>query len=382
MPVELPIFHLGTYRDSSGVPVTFTPALLHQLAKNTKLAIKHNFQPPIGYDHPAARDNGAHGRISDVRVEQDKWLIATLDTTSEQLKDDAKNFRRLTYSPEFNNFEFVHEGETVKLGPTVIGLSMLGAQRGAIKNTDMVPLSKVNFGEGVDSADAFIMRSELRSLGYLGEYDVDGKFFAEVENDERRFSAHEENTMTDAEIKQLIADGIKAGVDASVGAAVTAAVKPLQDQIKSFSETSKRQSEVRAFCESVRTEKKSLNKLSLDRAEVILLHEDMTPALDKEFRAFVEGLSAVILPGGVAGKKTDGADGDEGGDEIDEPKTLASVRPKHFSDLSKNDAMLSQATDELQKIKPKLFSEAKATTSVQRLAVLKQHIIEREAEAN
>lgn len=380
MPVELPIFHLGTYRDSSGTPVTFTPALLHQLAKNTNLAIKHNFQPPVGYDHPAAR-GGAHGRISSVRVENDKKLIAVLDTTSEQLRDDAANFRRLTYSPEFNSFEFVHEGESIKLGPTVLGLSMLGALRGAIKNTDMVPLSQVNFGEGVDPADAFMLRQELRSLGYLGEYEVDGKFFAEVENDERRFSAHEENTMTDAEIKQLIADGIKAGVEASVGAAVTAAVKPLQEQIKSFSETSKRQTEVRAFCETVRTEKKSLNKLSLDRAELIMLHPDMTPALDKEFRAFVEGLSAVILPGGRAGK----AEGDEGGDDEDEaqePKVLASVRPKHFSDLSKNDAMLSQATDELQKIKPKLFSEAKATTSVQRLAVTKQYVIEREAEAN
>jgi hypothetical protein len=338
MPVELPIFHLGTYRSQNGTPVTFTPELLAQLARNTNFVIAQKaLQPPVGYDHPAARDTDAHGHIASVRVDGGK-LIATLDGTSAKLRDDAKNFRRLTYSPEFNtDFEFVHEGKPVKIGPTVIGLAMLGAQRGAIKNTAMVPLSEVPFGEGVDAVSSMMLRSELRSLGYIGEYEVEGKFFAEVENDSRRFSERQEQTMTDAEIQAAIAAGVKANIDAAIAPAVAAAVKPLQDQIKSFSETSKREADVHSFCETIASTKKSLNKLSLDRLRTkILLHPDMTPALDAEVRAFVEGLSAVVLPGGVIGKKKNaGADDpeDEGDADPDEPKDLAAVRPKHFANI-------------------------------------------------
>lgn len=334
MPVELPIFHLGTYRSASGTPVTFTPELLRQLERNTNFAISQKFQPPVGYDHPAARDTNAHGRIASVRVEGGK-LIATLDGTSEKLRDDAKNFRRLTYSPEFHDdFEIVSDGQRVKIGPTVVGLAMLGSQRGAIKNTAMIPLSEVPFGEAVAAVDALILRSELRSLGYLGEYEVDGKFFAEVENDERRFSEHEEQTMTPEEkleMQNAIKAGIDSGIAAAIAPAVAAAVKPLQDQIKSFSETAKREGEVHTFCETIKTTKKSLNQLSLDRLEKnILLHDDMTPALDKEIRAFVEGLSAVILPGGTA---NDDKGGDEGnGDESPE---LAKVRQRHFNEIDK-----------------------------------------------
>lgn len=327
-PVELPIFHLGTYKSASGVPVTFTHALLRQLVKNTNAAIAMKFQPPVGYDHPVARDTSAHGRIARMRYDERGIAHATIEGASDQLANDAKDFRRLTWSPEFHeNFEIVDGGKPVALGPTTIGLAMLGAQRGAIKNTAMIPLSEVNFGEGVDAADKLLLRAELRSLGYLGEYEVDGKFFGEIENDERRFfsDTKKEHSMTDAEIQAAIANGIKA------------ATEPLQTklaeqdkQIKSFGEEAKTRTKVLAFCETVAKEK-PLGKLAMERLEELALSAD-APTFEK-VRSFVEAIPAVIVPGGRSDDKTTNGGGDVD-EDVDEPKALAALKPKHFAEMT------------------------------------------------
>lgn len=391
--IEFPLFHLGTVPDSTGTPVTFTAELLREMARNSNFVTQSGIlHAPIKYDHPAAGtpDKENHGKM--VRYEfRGNSLFAVGTNWSDRVKADKAAEKRIAYSGEFvPKFSYPDPttGKTVELGPTVVGLALLGSDRPAFKN--LKPFSSFEFGEAISPVDAYETRQELRSAGLVSEYCDGTHFYAEVENDARRFSERQEQTMTDAEIQAAIAAGVKANIDAAVAAAiapaVASAVKPLQDQIKSFSETSKRQGEVHAFCETVRTTKKTLNKLSLDRLEKnILLHEDMTPALDKEVRAFVEGLSEVILPGGMAGKKKDaGTDVDEnGGEDEDEPPALAKVRSKHFSEV--DDARSQQIVDEaltaFSEYKPDAFKGIESDPQAQ-IVKLQSYVKQRDTAAN
>lgn len=356
--IELPIFHLGTYTAQDGTSVTFTPELLRQMERNTKLAIRMGkFQPPVGYDHPAANSD-SHGLISDVRYENGK-LIGTLGGISDKLRDDAKNFRRLTYSPEFrNDFEFVHDGKPVKLpGPTCIGLAMLGAQRGAIKNSAMVPLSEVQFGEGVSEVESLLLRQDLRDMGYVGEYAVDGKMFGEVENDISRFAEKEtETTMTDAEI-QALANKAAADAAAAATAPLLAKIAEQDRTIKSFSETSARASDVKSFCEKVSPDKNPrFTELGVARLVKILNHPAVAadPALDADIRAFAETISPATITLGESkgGKKKDGAEGD-----TEEPEALARLRVKHFANRTdpQNEQIVTAAITAFSEYRPEAF---------------------------
>ena len=367
--------------------MTFTPELLRQMERNSNFVARAGIlQAPVKYDHPAfgAPDKENHGKL--VRYEVRNNSLFTAGTNwSERLQADKAREARLAYSPEFvAEFSYPDpiSGKMVTLGPTVVGLAILGGDRPAIKN--LKPLAQFEFGENVGPADEFLMREELRAAGMVSEY-VDGQhYFGEVENDARRFfsESQKEHTMTDQEIKDAIAAGVKAGVAAELNTAVAAAVAPLQQQIKSFSETSKREGVVRAFCEAVKTTKPSLNTLSLGRLEKILLHSDMTDPLAEEVKAFVESLSAVIVPAGRGKGKEADVDVDEEQQNFEEPPNLARIRPSHFADRSKNETLLAAAITDLEKAKPKLFSEAKAVTLEQKLAVTKQYVVEREAAAN
>lgn len=368
--IELPLFHLGKYRAQDGTDVVFTTDMLRAMERNTNLAIRAGkFQPPIGYDHPAAKDTNAHGFIKAVRYDNGK-LIAKLAGTSEQLRKDAASFRRLTYSPEFHpKFSFVHDGKPVELGPTVVGLAMLGAQRGAIKNSQMVPLSEVQFGENVDGVEALLLRQDLREMGYVGEYEVDGKMFGEVENDVRRFAETEtETTMTDAEIKALVDGAVKTAT-----APLVAQIATQEQTIKSFSERSANETEVKEFCEKVQKNPR-LTVLGVDRLKAILTHEAVVknPDLNTNIRAFVEGISPAVMPKGVAGADKGKGKETPDDDEPDEPEALAKIRIRHFGERSdpKHEALLDAAVIAFGEFKPEAFKgiENNPDAQLQRVA--------------
>ena len=375
--IEFPLFHLGTVPDSKGVPVTFTPELLREMEKNSTFVSQAGIlHAPVKYDHPAygAPDKENHGKMIRYQV-RNNTLFAVGTNWSDRVQADKREEKRIAYSPEFvSEFEYPDPvtGTMKKIGPTVVGLSLLGSDRPAIKN--LKPFSSFEFGEAIGPADEFMIRQELRSAGYVSEYCDGTHFYAEVENDARRFSerSDSEDDMDEKDFKRLLEENDKKWEDR-----FTKFEKQTDERVKSFSEEGKRVEKIRAFCETVNKEK-PIGKLALDR-----LQEALTNPTEETVRAFAESLPAFIMPGGVAGEKKTGADGKViEDDDPDEPKALASVRPKHFSDRSKHETLLAQATDDLQKIKPKLFSEAKATTVDARLGVLKQYVIEREAEAN
>jgi hypothetical protein len=378
--IEFPLFHLGTVPDSTGTPVKFTPELLREMARNSNFVTQAGIlHAPIKYDHPAhgAADKENHGKM--VRYEvRGNSLFAVGTNWSDRVKADKAEEKRIAYSGEFvNEFSYPDpaSGKMVKLGPTVVGLALLGSDRPAFKN--LKPFSAFEFSEEISPVDAHETRQELRSAGLLSEYCDGTHFYAEVENDARRFSERQEQTMTDAEIQAAIAAGVaplKTANDTLV-----ASNKELSDQLRQFTETSARKTAAHEFTESLKTDKKYLGKIPTEMLEDILADPTMPAPVATKVKAFCAALPAFIAPGGVAGKKAD-ADGDD--DDVDEPKNLAALRPKHFAERSKYELMLVAGTDELQTIKPKLFSEAKATTVEARLAVTKQYVIEREAAAN
>lgn len=379
--IEFPLFHVGQFTAQDGTPAPITEALLRQIEKNTNFILKSRIlQAPIGYDHPA-KNSDAHGTLVGARY-HNGVLYAQGDNWSDTLVADVKASKRLAYSgeyaPDFTYPAGDGSGKMVKVGPALVGMAILGSTRPAIKN--LKPLSEFGFAEGVSAADEYETREELRSAGMLSEYCEDARFFAEVENDARRFFSEQkeqESTMTDAEIQAAIAAGVKANLDTAVTAAVSAAVKPLQDQIKSFSETAKREADVHSFCEKVsKTRPQLSNPLTLERLEKkILLHPDMTPSLDAEIRAFCEGLSAVVLPGGVAGP----GQGENDDTPTDEPKALAAVRPKHFADIDNpaSQAVIDAAVTAFAEFKPDAFKGIEQNEAAQ-FAKVREYVINRD----
>lgn len=370
--IEFPLFHLGTVPDSTGKPVTFTPGLLREMERNSNFVARAGIlQAPVKYDHPAfgAPDKENHGKMVRYQVRNNS-LFAVGTNWSERLQQDKAREARIAYSPEFvSEFTYIDPttNQTVKLGPTVVGLAMLGGDRPAIKN--LRPVSQFEFGENVGPADAFLMREELQNSGMLSEYCEDARYFAEVTNDARRFfSEHkDEENMDDKEVQRLLAEQDKKWSDR-----FEIFQKETEKKVHSFSEESKRVAKVDGLVAKLKDEK-PIGQIALDAYRVALLEPT-----EANVQAFAEKLPAFIAPGGMAGA------GDNAGDDepTAEPKALASVRVKHFSDRSKYEVLLSQATADLAKMKPKLFSEAKATTVEQRLAVTKQYVVEREAAAN
>lgn len=371
--IEFPLFHVGQFTSQDGSQVPITDALLRQIEKNTNFILKSKvLQAPIGYDHPA-KDSHAHGTLVGTRY-HGGVLYAQGTDWSDALVADVKASKRLAYSgelhPKFSYPAGDGSGKMIEVGPAVVGLAILGSQRPAIKN--LKPLSEFEFAEGTAPADAFETREELRSAGLVSQH-VDGhQFFGEVENDARRFFSEEkdDDTMDEKEFQRRIDEQEKKWSERFDTFKADA-----EKKIQSFSEESKRAAEIDEYCSTVGKEK-PMGVIALGN-----LRKALTAPTVENIKAFAESLPAFIAPGGMAGKKNaDGTPADE--EEAPEPKSLASVRVKHFADRSKNETLLAQAVADLEKIQPKLFSEAKATTLEQRIAVTKQYVVEREAAAN
>lgn len=356
--IEFPLFHLGTYTSQDGSKVTFTEELLQQLERNTNLVLQHKaMQAPVAYDHPAT-GSAAHGVLTGARyangvlhVKGTKW--------SDELVKDAKSFKRLTYSGEYQpKFSFVQDGKPIEVGPTVVGVAMLGAKRAAIKNPAMKPLSAFEFGEGVDALHAWIVRQELGAAGLVAA-DYDGKlFFGEVENDARRFMFEEEkkeHQMTDAEITALVT-GQVAPLKVELEAA-KATIAKQDETIKNFGESTTRAADAKAYVGKL-VDEKPLGKLATERLEDILADPTVPTAVVTKIKAFAEALPATVVGGGRA-KKNANAATDPDDDDTDEPKALAAVKPKHFADIDANESIIDAGIVALSEHEPKLKLDTK-----------------------
>lgn len=408
--IVAPTWTYGTYPSSDGTPVTFDDALMRELERNSNFVIeKKILTPPVEYDWIDNAGNYHHGGLSSVvpsertdahghieRVEfRDGVVHLHYAKTSDKLRGDLKSGRRLTSSGVFVPKYWYNDenGRRVELGPTVVGTSVLGGKRPAMRNAKIVPLHELpaaRFGESVHPIDAHRAIEELRKTGFVSQtVDEEGRYaFSEMRIPTGLFQ--ENTTMTDAEIQ------------AAIQAAVTAAVTPLQtanaaltqkltesetkfnERIQQFSESAQRKSEVKAFCESAQSPngKKNprLTDTNMQRFEKILMHPAVVKDadLDKELRAFVEAIPGIFVERGVRESEGGGDDADAG----DEPAAMLKLRPAMFSEMSKHDATLAAGWDAAVKHDPKKFGALKDKPLAVRMAALKQHVIERDAATN
>jgi hypothetical protein len=367
--IDFPLFHIGKYKSASGSEVDFTDALLRQLEKNTNFVLRSKvLQAPIGYDHPAAGSD-SHGIITGARY-ANGVLYVTTENHSDKLASDAKAFRRLTYSGEFEpEFKYTEKGREVKVGPTVVGLAILGKQRAAIKNPEMIPLAAFEFGEGVEAADAFSAREELHSSGVVSEH-YDGKhFFAEVENDSRRFF-EEEKDMDKEEIQALIDKAT---------APLKADNERLRQDLANSTVDAKRVGDVAAFCETIKEDKK-LSKIPLTKLDAILMHAKVAgdKELDTMIRSFAESLSPFVVSGGVASSRatTKTKDDDDDAGHVDEPDAVALLAPKHFSDDSgRSEKFVAAGIVAFGEWQP---DKMKGKSTVEKIDVVRRYVAERD----
>ncbi len=386
--IEFPLFYRGLEYDSEGKPVIFTDDDLRMAEKNGNFVIQSGIlYPPVKYDHPAfgAPDKDNHGRT--VRYTyRDGALYQTVTNWSDRIVADKKREAKIAYSGEmrttpFSYFDPISKSRKTLKGPVPVGLAILGDVRPAIKN--LKPFTSFEFSESVSPADAWETRESLRKSGLVAEdcsatqhdSETTVHFFGEVENDASRFfEEQKEQTMTDAEIQALVASTTKAAVEAAT-APLNAKIKEQDDKISSFSETSARAADVKTFCESVQADKPRLTKLGLGHLSTILNHPAVAKAadLDKEIRAFVEGLSPIVLPGA----RKEGDDTDKGGGADDEPEPLAKARPKHFSDITANQDIVDGAIAAFGEYKPDAFKGIENNPAAQ-LQKVRSYVISRD----
>lgn len=389
------MWHRGWATATNGKKVFFTPELLREMERNSNFVVQAGIlQPPVRYDHPAfgAPDKENHGKL--VRYEvRGNSLFAAGTNWSERLQEDKAREAVLAYSGEFvDELEYPDPktGTMRKLGPTVVGMAILGDTRPSMKN--LMPLSKFEFsdesGAEVDPIDQHITRTELQKSGLLSDY-VDGThFFGEVVNDASRFFSEEkpkEQTMTDAEIQALVASASKTAADAAVAAAVAplqakiteqatqiAAQKTAFDtQINAMSEASKRKTEAHAFCEKV-FENKVTNVLFRERAEDILADASFSESQLVKVRGLIEAAPAGMVE---AGRK-----GGNGNDKIttEEPDALADLKVKHFSDIDAHEAKIHAGIVAFGEFKPDAFKGVEKNTAAQ-IEIVRKHVVARDS---
>lgn len=347
--IEFPLFPIGRYRANDGSEVEFDEATLQAMARNTNFAIESGIlrHPPIGYDHPAEA-SASHGVLTGARysngvlyVKGSKW--------SDQLVKDARQFKRLTYSGEFaSKLAGVINGKSVEVGPTIVGVAMLGAKRAAVKNPAMRPLADFGFGEKTAPIDAFMASSELKRAGVVALGSEGAQHFAEVDNGPKYFDEGS-NDMDKDEAQKLI--------DAAIAANDKKWEQRLTDQTKEFNEKlskntvdSKRQGDVKEFAETVGPKgDKKINMTQKAKLESILMHPSVATSteLDQLIRQFVEAGSSISVGREIAGKKSGSGkpkelgehdvDDDEDGDEDGDGGALDTIQSKAFAEMSKGD---------------------------------------------
>lgn len=386
--IDIPVYTYGKYRAQDGTVENFTADHMRTLVRNTNFVIKSKAFIPtlgyVGYDHPVfgkVKDTDAHGHIVGAKFEDGVVSLRVRPVKDRdgrmRLIEDAKAGRRPHVSGEHSHsFSFVDGGgKTVSVGPTILGLAALGSERPALKNPKITPLSEIEFPEDVSPADAYAARENLRRSGVVAQTFCEGVFaFSEIRIDPHSF-ADEENEMDEKDIARIVADAVKAN-DEKWDKRFSDFEKKTADTVKSFSEEGKRKEKILKFCETL-NEEKPLGKIALARLEEALINPT-----EETVRTFAESLPAFIAPGGVAGKakKTTDADTDEDEDDGDEPKAIAKLRPKHFSDMDANEEMIAAGVKAFGEWKPDALKDAKTTMA--KVAVVKAHIVSREAGAN
>jgi hypothetical protein len=327
--IEFPLFHRGLHTSNDGSKVVFTEEKLRQMERNSNFITRAGLlHAPIKYDHPAygAGDKENHGKM--VRYEYRNGSLHAIGTNwSDRIVEDKKRGARIAYSGEYvEDFQYPdpNTGKSISIGPAVVGLAVLGSTRPAIKA--LKPFEQFEFAEGESRAEVFATLEELRKSGLVAE-DCEGtKFFGEVENDVRRF-AEEEKTMpelTAADVARIVADeGAK--IRADIDTKISKMASETESKIKEMSEESAEKRKRTELADSLDKEI-PLGKIPAQRRREAILNPTF-----ETVRSFAESVGSVLLPADEAGKGK-GADGE--GDGKDEPKALAALKPRHFSEMS------------------------------------------------
>jgi hypothetical protein len=358
--IELPLFRRGIVTDSRGTKVHFTEALLRQLERNTNRVIADRLlQAPIklAYDHPVAGTNKeAHGVLSRARYDNGTLYISGTNW-SDTLVKDVKRGARLSYSGEFtDDFTFPDpvSGNTVSLGPAVVGLAIQGADRPAFKG--LLPLNQIEFAEGTTAYEMYETREELRKAGLVAEHVEGTHYFGEVENTGRFFEEEQETAMDEKDLK-AIGDMIKTTVAAAV-APLETKIADTQKSVSQFSEQGKRDSKAHQFCEEFKSKRQKTAPpppALMAQAEDLLSDSEVTPGVYTKITMLMEKIPAAIVGG-----TTEGEGGGGGVEEIPGAKSLPKLRKHHFSERTpENSNLIDGALTELKAAKPELFAAAK-----------------------
>lgn len=380
--IELPLFHLGTYTSRDGTPVEFNDALLRQLEKNTNFVLGSKLlQAPIGYDHPAASSE-AHGVLTGARYSNGVLYIKGRNW-SDKLVNDVKSFKRLAYSGEFDNAFAYNEpgtGKNVAVGPTVIGLAILGAKRPAIKG--LKPLSEVTFAEGVAPADAYMVRQELAKAHFVAEGSEGSRHFGEIDNDSTYFFDEGTDDMDEKEFQKML------------DAQAERFEKKLAEQQKSFEEKIastavdvKRKGDVAEFTETL-TKDKKVNKSQAAKLDAILMHPTVAnnKELDQLIRAFAESGSTIIVGGGVAKGKTAAqkraefsADDDgEENDDDENPSMLDTLTSKEFAEMQTTPDGERKVNEAVKEFAERFPAKVAKATYADKLEHVRRYVTKRE----
>lgn len=368
--IEFPLFHVGWATDINGERVNFTPELLREMARNSNYVVAADIlQPPIKYSHPAfgAPDKENHGTMKRYEFRGNS-LFAYGTNWSERIQADKAREAILAYSGEFkatHDYPDPNTGTMRKIGPTVVGLGILGSERPAIWN--LKPISKFEFSEEVSPIDAFETIAELRKSGLIAETVEGTHFFGEVTNDSRRFFSEQhgtENDMDEKEFQKRLEEN-----DAKWDKRFSEFVKTTEAKVQSFSEESQRIGKINAFCETVRTEK-PIGKLALER-----LREALRTPTEETVRSFVESLPAFLAPNGKAEENAAGEKKDQDGSDKSEPEALAKVRPRTFADP--HDPAIMPAVLAFGEFKPEAFKGIEGDTQA-KIGVVARYVRERD----
>jgi hypothetical protein len=378
--IEFPLFHLGTETSSNGKKVEFTPAVLREMERNSNFVAQAGIlTAPIKYDHPAfgARDKDNHGRLARYEVRGNS-LFAVGTDWSDRIVADKRDGKKIAYSAEFfDEFEFTDPttGKRVKLGPTVCGLAILGADRPAIKN--LKPFSTFEFAEGVHVVDAYETRQELQKAGLVAETVEGTHFFGEVENDSRRFAERDEETAMTSDELLKIGEMLQTKLDAAV-APIKADIAGVKASVNQFSEQGKRDTEAHAFCEELKTKREKTGPLppaAVARLKDALTDPETTPGVAAKIRVFAESIPALFVERGTSENEATGDDA-----AAKAMPNVAKLKIRTFSESERRDVgnqnLIADSIDELRAAKPELFKEAK--TMEQEIAVVQQYVAKRD----
>jgi len=405
-------FTYGTYPSADGSPATFTPEFMRELERNTNFLIDRKIlTPPVEYDwidsenkyhhggmsaiDPSERTD-AHGQIGKVEF-KNRALHLHYVKTSDKLRKDIDAGRRIRTSPVYVKNYWYNDADGVRrnVGPAIVGTTVLGAKRPALRNPLIVPLQDLpkRWGEQVHPAEAWQAIEELRTTGLIAQTFEDDRFmFSEVDVQPRETS-EEKTTMTDVE---------KAEMKEAIATAVANATKALQDQLAiqaqkfteqdtafkaelaKFSEAAQIKADTKAFCETYAADRAAkkipVPPLFAEHMETVLNHRDLTSAdLRKEIKALCESANGAVPPTGKAGEQDDKTKGKSNDD--DEPKALAEARLRHWANLADpaNQEVVDAAIVALGEHQPDLFKNAK--TEDQRQDITRDYIARRDGGA-